>query len=195
MLFNISGSQGQGKSTVIKTLDEIGYKTIPNKTARNLLQNWGLSLSEVYSSAPLTVMFQEEILTRHSEVCGQYASTSMICFIERSYADIFAYALAILGPHNKYDSWLNEYYEKCKALQKQHFAASFYLTGRQATVEHDGVRSVNVHFSHLMDYNIRRYVEDFGNKNGRYSFIVDSPMNDERVEQITRVVESLKDND
>lgn len=192
MLFNISGSQGQGKSTVLRTLDDVGYKTIPNKTARSILQDWGLSLSDVYSSSPLTIMFQEEILKRHSEACQPYVSTSMVCFIERSYSDIFSYALAIIGPHNKYDEWLNGYYERCKYLQKLQFAASFYLTGRQADVENDGVRSTNTHFSQLMDYSIRHYIEEFGNKNGGYSYVIDSTDNDERVSRIASTVEALK---
>lgn len=190
MLFNISGSQGQGKSTVIKTLEGRGYKVVPNKTARSILADLDLSLSDVYSSAPLTVLFQSEIIKRHNLICQEYAEKNEIYFIERSYADIFAYALAILGPHNKYSGWLNTYYDTCKQLQKT-FAATFYLTGRQATVEDDGTRSINLHFSRLMDENIKYYVNDFGNRNGRYSFVINTPDNTERVSQISGLVEEL----
>jgi len=44
MLIAISGSQGCGKSTVLKELKDRGYNVTERKTARSILNDWGVTL-------------------------------------------------------------------------------------------------------------------------------------------------------
>lgn len=183
MLLNVSGSQGQGKSTILNDLAERGFEIVPNKTARSILKKWDVSLEDVYESKQLTIAFQEEILVEHDKLCTAYAAAPGVQFIERSYADIFVYALAILGPFNKYSTWLEEYYEKCKERQRM-FAGTFYITGRQMDIASDGVRSTNKFFGEVVDHCIKKYSKDFATYHGTLFFEVDTPDHSIRMNNI-----------
>lgn len=151
MLFAISGSQGQGKTTVIDQLRSKNYDIILNQTSRSILKDWGYSLNEVNRYLPLTIKFQDEILKRHISNI-EFAANSPIKYIgERSFADIFSYALFVIGPFNEYDNWLNDYFEKCKEAQATYISKVFYLTGRSYKPANDGVRSINIHYSSAVD--------------------------------------------
>ena len=67
MLFAISGSQGSGKTTVINELKNRGFPVVERKTSRSILEEWGVTLSDVNNDRPLTVKFQDEILKRKRE--------------------------------------------------------------------------------------------------------------------------------
>lgn len=184
MIISICGSQGQGKSTILQKLQDSNHLVIKNKTARGILESWGTTLEEVYSDKNMCVKFHDEILYRHAQLCNEYKKLNEIYFIERSYADIFSYALAVLGPFNVYASWLNEFYEKCKR-QQQDFAAVIYLTGRKYTPEHDGVRSVNMHFNEMIDASLKKYLTDFAMD--KIVFTVTSTSVEERLSDINQI--------
>lgn len=189
MILTISGSQGQGKSTVLTSLEQLGYGVVPNKTARTILSDWGVSLEAVYSDKPLTVKFHEEIIKKHEQLCQPHYNSDEIVLIERSYADIFSYALAVLGPFNEYSSWLNDFHEKCCVLQSN-FAGAFYLTGRTYTPQADGVRSTNIHFAKNIDDSIYRSLVDFKNKYSTHMlFNITSPDHEARIAEITAIIE------
>lgn len=188
MLITVSGAQGQGKSTVLSALSERGHLIVPNKTARSILADWGKTLEEVYSDKPLTVDFHEAILERHAAMCKPYKDSSEVAFIERSYADIFSYALAVLGPFNTYSAWLNDFYARC-AKQQGDFAAVIYLAGREYVPEADGVRSTNIHFSELVDASIKKYLKQFSDRTLSHRvFEVSSDDTGVRVEKIESIV-------
>lgn len=189
MLITVSGAQGQGKSTVLAALVERGHLIVPNKTARDILADWGKTLEEVYSDKPLTVDFHEAILERHASMCRPYKDGNRVAFIERSYADIFSYALAVLGPFNTYSAWLNDFYYRC-ARQQSDFAAVIYLTGREYVPEADGVRSTNIHFTELVDTSIKKYLKRFSDTMLSHRvFEVSSNNTERRVEQIEEIVD------
>lgn len=156
----ISGAQGQGKSTILAALEAEGYQTIPNKTSRTILSEWGMSLNEVNKYAPLTKIFQEEILARHSEYMAPYIESHHTFFIERSFADIFTYCLFQLGPYNEYNEWVKDYYIRCQE-QQQKLLGVIYLSGRTYTPEEDGVRSTNPFFSAAVDKLIYHHLTTF----------------------------------
>jgi predicted ATPase len=191
MLITISGAQGQGKSTVLSSLEKLGYNVVPRKTSRSILADWGMTLNEVNKYAPLTRRFQEEIIKRQQENDLSVLESPDINFSERSYADIFSYCMNILGPFNEYSDWLNDYYNRCKALQ-QGYDCVIFLSGRKGYApEDDGVRSINAHFTKMIDLVIKHYVGDFDNGNVLY---VDTPSHDERMELIVNRIEQLKAN-
>lgn len=153
MLISVSGSQGSGKSTVLADLQErFGYKTVERKTSRSILSDWGVTLDQVNSDHELTVKFQSEIIKRKYEdeqaALDQYPNE--IILTERTYADLFTYALVSLGKHNQYSLWLNVYYDQCKKLQDT-YEAIFYLKSGLFDVVHDGVRGSNLHYSRMVD--------------------------------------------
>lgn len=189
MLITISGAQGQGKTTVLNALAELGYTVIPKKTSRSILADWGMSLHDVNKSHSLTYKFQEEIIERQYRKDSTLLNSSEMYFSERSYADIFSYALNILGAFNEYDVWMNDYYRRCKEYQ-QAYDCVIYLSGRQFyTPEDDGVRSINKYFAKMMDLTIRNFVAEFDNGNVVY---VDDSDHNNRVTKILKRLEQLK---
>jgi predicted ATPase len=179
-LIAICGSQGQGKTTVLASLQELGYTVSFPKTSRSILNEWDVSLEEVNRNPQLKMKFQDEIIQRHYLHNMQFVDTPAIVFTERSFADIFVYTILSLGPFNEFSQWLDEYYERCKDYQKI-YQNIFKLEGRVDDVENDGVRSVNRHFTQSVDTLLRYYLDDFGvNVN-----IIDDPDHESRIKLIS----------
>ena len=151
MLFAISGSQGSGKSTVLTHLADLGFPTVTRKTSRSILDDWGVTLSQVNNDRELTVKFQDEILQRKvDDEREAREDVSRIWFTERTYADLFTYAVVAIGKDNEYTDWVNDYFERCK--KEQHtYAHNFYLKGGMFNVEADGVRGINQHYARMVD--------------------------------------------
>lgn len=189
MLISISGAQGQGKTSVLNSLAELGYIVIPKKTSRSILADWGMTLHDVNKDHRLTHKFQEEIMVRQQRKDLTLLKSDVINFTERSYADIFSYALNILGAFNEYDEWMNDYYRRCKEYQ-QSYDCVIYLSGRpDYKPENDGVRSINTQFAKMMDLVIKHYVDDFNNGNVLH---VNTPNHQERVAVIVESIERMK---
>lgn len=193
MILGISAAQGQGKSTVLSSLTEKGFNVVGTQTSRSILAEWGSSLSEIDNSPKLRKSFQEEIIKRHFETIEPHLNTSEVFLVERTFADIFAYTLLSMGSYNEYNSWLNSYYDRCVEYQK-HFTKVFLLTGlRKSNVEDDGVRSINEHFSFVVENTIRHYLArmeaDSKIYKGGQVVLIDSPIHEERLEQITYYLE------
>ncbi len=151
MLFAISGSQGSGKSTVMNSLRDRGFPVVERKTSRSIMEEWGVTLSEVNNDRELTVKFQDEILNRKFADEKQAAlSPSTIWFTERTYADLFTYALIAIGKDNEYSKWLDEYYQRCMHYQAT-YSHIFYLPAGKFKVQSDGVRGANGYYSKLVD--------------------------------------------
>jgi predicted ATPase len=162
MLIAVSGSQGLGKSTLINALrDQFDVDVVERKTSRSILSDWGVTLSQVNNDRELTTRFQDEILNRKLADELQY-DQRRICFTERSYADLFGYALIAIGKDNEYSDWLNAYYERCKTAQHT-YSHIYYLSnaGRfPGKVEDDGVRAINRHYATLVDHTFSHYTTE-----------------------------------
>jgi predicted ATPase len=150
MLISIAGSQGSGKTTVLKKLKEKGFKIIERKTSRSILEDWGVSLNQVNNDRDLTIRFQNEIVDRKLQ--DEYFATqsSDIYITERTYADLFTYALVSIGKDNDFSDWLKDYYEKCIAVQ-QSYTMVYYLKAGHFQPENDGVRGISIHYSRMID--------------------------------------------
>lgn len=150
MLFAISGSQGTGKSTMIASLQDYFPTDIP-KTSRSILSDWNVTLSQVNNDHELTIKFQDEILKRKIADEAPYVAEKDAMYVtERTYADLFVYALVALGKDNEYSDWLDEYYHRCKAAQET-YEHVFYLTAGHFQPVNDGVRGINKHYSRMVD--------------------------------------------
>lgn len=149
----ISGSQGQGKSTVLNTLASRHYSVVERKTSRSILKDWGYTLGEVNRYPPLTRQFQEEVLRRHIESMQPLLDDDKLHFMERSFADIFTYAVLAIGSFNEYNDWMEEYWHRCVEAQSK-FHAVYHLTGRTFVPVDDGVRSTNRFFGEIVDREI-----------------------------------------
>ena len=156
MLVAVSGSQGAGKSTILQQMLEMGYPVIQRKTSRSILSDWNVTLDEINENADLTMKFQDEILKRKFMDEKDAIHSNQIVFTERTYADLFTYALVSLGKNNRFDDWLNEYYLKCIKFQ-QSYDQVFYLTAGHFTVVADGVRGANKHYSTMVDLAMREF--------------------------------------
>lgn len=153
-LIAISGSQGLGKSVLIEHLKtEQNYNTIERKTSRSILADWGVSLSEVNNDRQLTLKFQDEILTRKIADEHEAATSQSLYVTERSFADLFTYAVVAVGKDNECSDWVDEYYNKC--LNAQHaYLGVIYLTrqGRlHGKIVNDGVRGINQYYGIMVD--------------------------------------------
>jgi nicotinamide riboside kinase len=185
MLISICGSQGSGKSTLI---DALSYNRIERKTSRSILADWGVSLSEVNNNHELTIKFQDEILKRKLEDEKEAVQSNDLFITERTYADLFVYALVALGKDNQYDSWINEYFEKCKSAQDS-YSGVFYLTAGHFKPVADGVRGHNQHYSRLVDLVLLDYT--IQTVPPQKLQIVDHPNIDVRAAQVEGFVKSL----
>lgn len=187
MLVAISGSQGSGKSTLIRQFEDAGYKSIERKTARSVLADWSLTLEEVYSDPTLTMRYQHELLDRkYADELTAANDIAQVFFTERTYADLFGYALAYLGPRNDCADWLEEYFQMCNDCNHLNYRQVFFLTAGHFTVEHDGVRSTSRHFSRMMDLTMRDLTEQMVNEQ-QLTLVSESDL-DKRVEEVKRVL-------
>lgn len=182
----ISGSQGQGKSTVLNTLAAMNYSVVERKTARSLLEEWGMTLGEVNRHPPTTRLFQDEVLKRHLDSMTLLINDDKLHFMERSFADIFTYAVMALGSFNEYNNWMDEYYEQCIQAQTK-FHSIYHLTGRTFVPQEDGVRSTNRFHSEIVDREILVRLKDMDTRIGKDQVLsISYTDNDERVHTILR---------
>lgn len=196
MIIGISGAQGQGKTTLINTVkNNQSIETRNLQTAREVLKEWDYTLTEINSYLPLKIKFQEELYNRHYNALRQlHLESPSVFLVERTFADIFSYALLSIGPFNQYSDWLNEYAEKCEQAQNSLFNYVIFLSGRGYIPEDDGVRSVNQHFSDMADYLIKKYTFDFtknGNGNGNCLELNEPDLN-ERVNILNNIIKKLE---
>jgi len=168
VLVAVSGSQGSGKSTTIdslfhRSLDSSSrtrktpIRVVARKSSRSIFAAWGVTLNEVNNDRDLTLKFQDEIIERKHQDEANMDSDGLV-FTERTYADLFTYALVSLGNNNKNSDWLNEYYLKCIEYQ-QTYDSVYYLSAGKFNVKHDGVRGSNDHYSRMVDITMREYTE------------------------------------
>jgi len=181
MLVAISGSQGSGKSTIIGKLKELGYPVIERKTSRSILADWGVTLQEVNNDHELTVQFQDEITKRKYEDELAAVNSPDLCFTERTHADLFTYALVTLGKDNSYSEWLNNYYRTCMAYN-QVYSLVYYLRAGRFTIEHDGTRGSNQHYSRLVDLAMLDLTQQMTHVSKLT--VIDTPDLDQRVSMI-----------
>lgn len=179
MLVSISGSQGCGKTTTLNELKGRGYNVLERKTSRSILTDWNVSLYEVNNNHELTIKFQDEILNRKRDDESTARASDEVWFTERSYADLFTYALIDLGRDNQYNDWVEQYYAKCVELQKT-YKAVYYLKAGHFVPEHDGVRGSNPFYSRMVDLVMYDYTHTM---TPTMSLItIDTPNLDQRVD-------------
>lgn len=184
MIVGISSAQGQGKSTVLSSLKEMGYSVVSINTAREVISEWGTSLSEIESDPEMRVQFQNEILDRHLAAINKIENDNDVHFVERTCVDMFVYTVLSLGVFNEYDTWLKSYYEVCKKSQEV-FDKVVLLEGLSTeTIEKDGVRSTNSHFGDIVKRAIHRYVYEMCDESKIIH--VNTANHEERITQIIK---------
>jgi energy-coupling factor transporter ATP-binding protein EcfA2 len=188
MLVSISGSQGSGKSTILNALRAAGYQTIDRKSSRSILADWNVTLQQVNNDHDLTIKFQDEIINRkYQDELGATISSGLY-FTERTYADLFTYALVTLGKENEYADWLDQYYISCMELQ-QSYDMVYYLRAGHFTPEHDGVRGSSAHYSRMVDLTMLDFTQQMTHQN--VLSVIDTPILEQRVaiikSQTTRI--------
>lgn len=150
MIICLTGTQGQGKTYLLNQLKEKGHNVRFNTTAREVLAEHHITLEEVYTNPNLSINFQDEILNRQIAYDAKLCEAAEIYVSERSYIDIFVYALMAVGRLNKYESWLQDYYDKCLDAQSK-CGGIIYIYGRKFTPKNDGVRSTSKLFADSVD--------------------------------------------
>ena len=190
MLIAISGSQGSGKTTTLAALEERGYPTVTRKTSRSILDEWGVTLSQVNNDRPLTVKFQDEILKRKFEDEKEaFEDEDHIWFTERTFADLVTYALIAIGKDNEYSEWMDDYIDRCRTAQMI-YDHVFYLPSGKFEVAYDGVRGVNRHYSNMVDMVMRHYTSEWAVDVG-LTFVGEEGI-EERANSIIQTVDELE---
>ena len=186
MIVGISGSQGQGKSTLIKEVANTNPDFIAAdiQTARNVLAAENFTLDDINSNKELKKEFQEKFFIGHMMNISTLDHNKKN-MVERTFADVYAYALVALGPFNEYSEWLCGYKERCIRAQNLLFDRVIYLSGRVYTPEGDGVRSTNQDFSILVDSAIRRFSDEFTDGG---VILIDMPDLEERIDQLSEIM-------
>lgn len=183
MLVAISGSQGSGKSTILRKISDLGFATIDRKTSRSILADWGVTLQEVNNDNDLTIRFQDEITKRkYADEREAALDQSKLYFTERTHADLFTYALVSLGKDNRYSDWLDGYYKTCMKYN-QTYIGVYYLRAGQFNIEHDGTRGSNMHYSRMVDVTMLDITQQMVHTSKLT--IVETPDLEQRVNMIT----------
>lgn len=186
MIIAISGSQGSGKSTILKELKTNGFNVIERKTARSILDEWGTTLDDVNQDFIMKKAFQSELVKRkyHDEI--EMALSDELFFTERTFADLFTYSLIAFGQYNEFDEWLDEYYNTCKEYCSN-YAHVFYIKSKFSNnIERDGVRSTNQHYSRMIDTIMLDITEQMIELNAGLSTITTTDLSD-RVDEIIKI--------
>lgn len=157
MLIAIAGAQGSGKTTVLNELKKLEYNVVERKTARSILTDWNLTLQEVNNNNDLTVKYQNEVLKRKLADEDEAVKSQDLWFTERTYSDVFTYALITLGKHNKYSDWIDAYADACKDGNNTYKGYIYLNAGNNFIPEHDGVRGSNRYYATMVDIMIRYY--------------------------------------
>lgn len=186
MLIGISSAQGQGKSTVISSLSEAGYRVIQSQTSRAILEEWNTSLAEIDTKPELRMEFQDEIFNRHHDLIKPFAESSEVYFVERTFSDIFTYTVISLGLYNEFSDWIETYYSRCKNAQGL-FSGICVLSGLDQ-IESDGVRSINRHFAELVSDRIKHYTIDMQFNGDKNVLLLNEPDHNKRLERILHFV-------
>jgi hypothetical protein len=159
MLIAISGSQGCGKTTVLNEIEKRGFNVIKRKTARSVLEDFSVkTLDEIYANPELLMKWQELIYQRKVEDEKEAIESEELWFTERSFADLFSYAVMAIGKNNAYSTWVNKYYDMCN-MQNFEYLHAFYIHGGYFTPENDGVRGVNQHYSTMIDVSMYMFTK------------------------------------
>lgn len=151
-LISIAGSAGTGKSTLINYLQQnnrgYNFKVVERKTSRSILEDWNVTLQDVNSNIDLFKTFQMEMLTRKFNDDTELllnSSEKDVIITERTFADLYTFALIIMGHNNEHSTWLKNYFNLC--CQKQEiYNQIFLLPYGQFPIQHDNVRP---HYSHF----------------------------------------------
>lgn len=203
MLIAISGSQGSGKSTILRMIAAAGYPIVSRKTSRSILEDWGVTLQQVNNDPDLTIRFQEEITKRKVDDEGLERAANIrrgetdsfkrpeIWFTERTHADLFTYALVSLGKDNRYNEWLDEYHISCMQ-NSQTYTHVYYLRAGRFSIEADGVRGANQHYSRMVDLTMLDTTQQMI-LSSRLT-IIETPDLKQRVSMILTQAQSLLDN-
>ena len=151
MLISIAGSQGSGKSTVLNALGNEGYNIVERKTARSILNEWNVTLDAVNKDPDLKLAFQMELVDRKFKDEIEYAYADEVYFTERTFADLFTYALIAFGQYNQYDEWIDTYHKTCKDACNNYTRVFYLESCFSDNIEKDGVRSTNQYYSRMVD--------------------------------------------
>ena len=196
MLISISGAQGSGKTTILEEIKKLDYNVIERKTSRSILTDWKVSLDDVYSDKELMVAFQDELLERKAQDEAEAIASNKIWFTERSYADVFTYTLIVLGWQNRKSDWIDEYYNKCRELNKKYSLVFYVKRFNPDNVEADNVRGINKYYSKLVDGTISSTLQEmswdpthFG-QNYQVK-VIETPKLEDRVVTILRMSHDL----
>jgi len=183
----VTSAQGAGKTTMLNEMAARGYRVVDRKASRSILADWDVTLDQVNSDKDLTIRFQEEILRRKIEDDSNTGFNEVV-FTERSFVDLFGYALITLGKHNEYSSWLDDYYTRCCDAQKI-YSRVVYLTSGHFDVEHDGVRGSNKHYAQMVDATFLHYYKEM--TASRQQMVIDTPLLSARVAALVDVCDQI----
>jgi len=189
MLISIAGSQGSGKSTVLKELSKAGHNIVERKTARSIITEWGVTLDAINQDPDLKMAFQMELVDRKFKDEFEYAFADELYFTERTFADLFTYALISFGQYNQYDDWIDTYYKTCKDACDNYTQVYYLEPCFSHNIENDGVRSINEHYSRMVDVIMLDITRAMVHKDKLN--IVEGADLDERVEQVVNRIGHL----
>ncbi len=182
MLISISGSQGSGKTTVLNEVAKSGFNVVERKTARSVMteQFPGMTLDDIYADPVLAIRWQDNILMRKYLDEIEAVDSEELWFTERSYADLFTYAVMAVGKNNVHSEWLDSYYDECKR-QNARYLHCFYIHGGKFKPVNDGVRGTNQHYATMIDVTLYKFLQQM------------TALNDKEPGERTRIRHNLTD--
>ena len=149
MIIGISGSQGQGKTTLADGLvrNDSSFEIIGTNLARSTMYHMDLTLDDINTNHYIKRNFQNKLLNRMKLLyTDEHIMSEKKYILDRTYLDLFVYTLIGLGYYNEHNNFVDDYYNKCIEYHKD-IAMTYILSGRELKVENDGIRGYNQHYS------------------------------------------------
>ena len=158
MLFAIAGSQGSGKSSVLRELENRGYRVMQRKISRSVLADWDVTLEEVNGDLDLSLRFQDEVVLRKMEDEKEAVNSPQWVFTERTYMDSFVYYMFTFGCHESLSQNITDYYALCAEHNQSYKGVFFLPSGKFPTVA-DGVRGMQPQYVESVDLLLSHYTD------------------------------------
>lgn len=193
MLISISGSQGSGKSTIIRSMcDSADYdiQMVERKTVRSVLSDWNTTLDEVFNSIDGICDFQSELLKRKQIDDNTAHNMDGLWVTERTCIDLLAYTTAYIGKYNDRSNWLDEYAKQCIDAQSN-YNQTIFIQGGLFPISDDGVRPINGIYMNMIDGFMEQYT-----KSTAIEFnMITTSNHEQRMQEIATIIHKLTTRD
>ena len=129
MIIGLTGTQGTGKTTILRAAEEAGFFTDKSQLSRTVQKNLGWdSLSRAEETFDNAMALQDQVLYALYDRDVSILKTRQITLVDRTPADVWAYAAHWCNYHGidiKKNRWATGYKQLCRAAANRYLQFVF----------------------------------------------------------------------